>query len=110
MKYELRFAKDDQTEDIFSNSLEACLIGGDTIFYNPNTRTVHFAREFKALYLCNPKRECKKEIIHNCTVDQFVEVLRLISALTGYEVEEATGEYRRKDLLVYRITKQPTVR
>jgi len=111
MKYELRFAKDDPREDIFNNSFEACLLGGDTIFYNPNTRTVHFAREFSALYLCDSTATLRrKEIIRDCTADQFLDILHLISALTDKEFEEEKGQYLPKGILAYRINKQPAAR
>ena len=111
MNYELRFAKDDQKEGIFNNSFEACLLGGDIVFYIADKRTVHFAREFSALYLCDlTAKICRKEIIRDCTADQFLDILYLISALIGKEFEEENGQYLPKGILAYRINKQPAVR
>ena len=111
MKYELMFAKDDQKKSVFNNSFEACLLGGDMVFYIADKRTMHFAREFNALYLCDSTAKiCRKEIIRDCTAGQFFDILHLISALTDKEFEEEKGEYLPEGILAYRINKQPATR
>lgn len=90
------------------NGEETYLIGGDIIFYEKNTSTVHFAREFKPICLYSTNTEVRQEIISSCSESQFVELVQLISALIGGSViEKIEGEYIPESWITYRISKQP---